>query len=493
MSSTPETWTLSRALLGLPKKLAGGGVKFFRDLAVLVGGQVASKLIGFFAFAYLARVLDPEAYGSVEFVVGLAGLFATVIDLGLGTIGIRRAAADPEQRGNLAAQTSLMRFAVAVACALVMVIGVNLFGGSPALHGLVMLYAVSLLVSAWYQEWLLQSAGLMAHVAVAQVIRMSVFATAVLLLVHGVGDTVLVGAAEIGGVAAAAGYALHVQRRRIAPIRLWTSFESRSLLREAIPIGLGTMIWSAAQYAPLFIIGAFVGGAGTGFFAGANRLAASVATFSFVYHFNLYATASRLARTSGAALSKLMRSSFRATAWATVGGALAVALAARPIMTLIFGRDFAEAAPSLAILIWTVPVMFLSGHARWSLILAHSEIEVFRSQVVGLLTVVALGMLLVPTHGETGAAVAALGGNIGVWISSFALARYRNVETPPLLLAARPLLVAAALAFCTTFVTLPVWAEAGGALLLYVLIAPVIDRTLLSDTRHLAGAGHAAQ
>jgi O-antigen/teichoic acid export membrane protein len=493
MSSTPETWTLSRALLRLPKKLAGSGAKFFRDLAVLVGGQVASKLIGFLAFAYLARVLDPQAYGSVEFVVGLAGLFATVIDLGLGTIGVRRAAAAPEERGKLAAQISLMRFVVAVACAFVMVIGVNLFGGSEALHGLVMLYAASLLISAWYQEWLLQSAGLMAHVALAQVLRMSVFGVAVFLLVHGVGDAVLVGAAEIAGVAAAAGFALNVQRRKVAPIRLWTRFESSSLLREAIPVGLGTMIWSAAQYAPLFIIGAFVGGAGTGFFAGANRLAASVATFSFVYHFNLYATASRLARTSGPALSRLMGSSFRATAWATIGGALAVALAASPIMTLIFGRDFVQAAPSLAILIWTVPVMFLSGHARWSLILAHLEIEVFRSQVVGLLTVVAFGMALVPTYGATGAAVAALGGNIAVWVSSFALARYRNVETPPLILASRPLFVAAALAFCTTLVTLPVWAEAAGALLLYVLIAPVVDRWLWSDVRHLAGAGHAAQ
>jgi len=240
-------------------------------------------------------------------------------------------------------------------------------------------------------------------------------------------------------------------------------------------------------------MGAMIGGAGTGFFAGANRLAASVATFSFVYHFNLYATASRLARTDVSALATLMRSSFRATAWATIGGALAVTLAANPIMSLTFGSDFAEAAPSLSLLIWTVPVMFLSGHARWSLILAHSEIEVFRSQVAGLLAVVILGVVLVPTYGETGAAIAALGGNIGVWISSFALARYRNIETPPLLLAAKPILLAAALALCTLLVTMPVWIEAAGAFLLYVLIAPVIDRSLLSDTRHLAGAGHGVQ
>ena len=493
MGSESEATSVMSTLTGLPRKLAGSGAKFFRDLGLLVAGQVTAKLVGVLAFAYLARVLDPESYGEVEFVVGLAGLFGMVVDLGLTTIGVRRAAAAPEKRGELATQVFLIRFSVAVVCALVMVAGINIFGGSPALHGLVMLYALSLLFSAFYQEWLLQSAGLMAQIALAQILRMSVFFAAILLLVRGVESAVLVGACEIAGITAAAAFALYTQKRRIAPVRLWTRFEDASLIREALPVAMGTMIWSAAQYAPLFIMGAFIGGAGTGFFAGANRLAASVATFSFVYHFNLYATASRLARTDVSALAKLMRSSFRATAWATIGGALAVTLAATPIMSLTFGSDFAEAAPSLSLLIWTVPVMFLSGHARWSLILAHSEIEVFRSQVAGLLAVVILGVVLVPTYGETGAAIAALGGNIGVWISSFALARYRNIETPPLLLAAKPILLAAALALCTLLVTMPVWIEAAGAFLLYVLIAPVIDRSLLSDTRHLAGAGHGVQ
>lgn len=492
MSPEPETGGLFRTLAGLPKKLTGSA-KFFRDLGTLVVGQVAAKLIGLLAFAYLARVLDPDSYGEVEFVAGLAGLFAMVVDLGLSTIGVRRAAAAPEQRAQLAAQIFLIRFAVAVMSALAMVIGLNVLGGSPALHGLVLLYGASLLVSAFYQEWLLQSAGLMAQVAVAQVLRTSMFFAAILLLVHGVGNAVLVGASEIAAVAVAAAYALHVQSRKIGPLRFWTRFNMGSLIREALPVGLGTMIWSAAQYVPLFLMGALVGGAGTGFFAGANRLAASIATFSFVYHFNLYATASRVAHESAEALAAIMRSSFRATAWLTIGGALAVSLAARPIMEIVFGRDFGSADASLAVLIWTVPSMFLAGHARWSLILANSEIEVFRSQIVGLVTVTVLGVALVPSYAEIGAAATALGGNIGVWVSSYALARHRKVETPPLMLAVKPLLLAAALALCTMLVAMPVLVEAGIALALYALIAPLIDRSLWSDTLHLARAGHIAQ
>jgi O-antigen/teichoic acid export membrane protein len=463
--------------------------KFFRNLGTLVGGQVTAKLIGLLAFAYLARTLDTDSYGKVEFAVGLAGLFATVIDLGLGTIGVRRAAAAPTKRGQLAEQIFLIRVSVALMCGLVMVIGVNLFGGSSALHGLVLLYALSLLISAAYQEWLLQSAGLMAQVALAQILRMSVFFAAGLLLVHGTGDAVLVGACEIAAVSAAAGFTLYVQARKIAPIRLRVRFDTRSLIGEAVPVGAGTMLWSAAQYAPLFLIGALVGGPGVGFFAGASRLAASMATFSFVYHFNLYATASRLSRQSAAALVTFMASSFRATAWATVGGAMVVSLAAAPMITIIFGHDFGPAAPSLAILIWIVPVMFLSGHARWSLILAHSEIEVFRSQLAGLTTVVVLGLALVPAYSATGAAIAAVGGNIAVLVSSHALARHRRVETPPFLLAAKPLLLAGALVVCAALVAMPAWAEALGALVFYGLFAILFDGAVSRDILHLARGG----
>src|SRR5215475_8409955 len=98
MSSKIEASSFSRAICRGRAVLSGKRTKFFRDLSFLVAGQVAARLIGFLAFAFLARSLEPEAYGSVEFIVGLAGLFSTMADLGLGTIGIRRAAGAPSDR-----------------------------------------------------------------------------------------------------------------------------------------------------------------------------------------------------------------------------------------------------------------------------------------------------------------------------------------------------------------------------------------------------------
>jgi O-antigen/teichoic acid export membrane protein len=61
--------------------------RLFWDLSSLAFGQFLSMLLGFVAFAYLARTLSPESYGLVEYAVGLAGLAAFVIDGGLGPLG----------------------------------------------------------------------------------------------------------------------------------------------------------------------------------------------------------------------------------------------------------------------------------------------------------------------------------------------------------------------------------------------------------------------
>ena len=58
-----QRWQIRRSLRHL---LSDRGPKLLRDLAALAGGQLFSMVVGFVAFAYLARVLDPASYGTVE-------------------------------------------------------------------------------------------------------------------------------------------------------------------------------------------------------------------------------------------------------------------------------------------------------------------------------------------------------------------------------------------------------------------------------------------
>ena len=139
-------------------------MKLFKDYAVLASGQIVGRLLGFLAFAWLARALDPEAYGAVEYVIGLSVLITALVDGGTGVVGVRRSAQDPAGLPVLAFQILTARLALVAL-------------GVPA--GLVWLFALSLVAAPWRQEWLFQATDRMRNVAVGQVIRAAVFATLV--------------------------------------------------------------------------------------------------------------------------------------------------------------------------------------------------------------------------------------------------------------------------------------------------------------------------
>jgi O-antigen/teichoic acid export membrane protein len=471
----------------LHRLLADSAPKLIRDLAVLTGGEFVTKLIAVGAFAFLARTLAPEAYGAVEYIVGLTTLFAMAVDCGLGTIGVKRLAESRQEMPTLAAQIPLARLVFALLAIPVMIVGVATLGSSSIPGGLVSLYAASLIFHACNQDWLLQSAQLMAHVAFAHTLRVLTFTVAALLLVHGSADATAVGWAELAAGSVVALYYGVVTHVKVTPLRVSRSvFKMMGIIREGASLGLSRFAWAAAQYMPLFLVGTIVGGAEVGWFAAAQRLVTSLSTFSFVYHFNLYPALARASAASGAEFSDLMRVSVRVTGWASIGLALGFTLAATPILTTIFGSRFAAAAPALALLVWNIPVTFLSGHARWALIVAGVQRRVLHAQIVGFAVIALAGVPLVLLLGDAGAAIAGVASAIAVWIVSHAYAMQQAAHPPGFLLLTRPLLLALIVGVAVPLTGLLPWVQAIIGIALFAAVAPLIDRSLLPDLIQLA-------
>lgn len=479
--------------MGLQRPSADRVPRFVRDFAVLAGGQFATKLIGLAVFAVLARTLDPAGYGAVEYIVGFGALMAMVIDCGLGTIGVRRIAAAKEELPALAARIPLARLAIALVAIPLMIICAEVLGPPDLPRSLVWLYALSLVFVALNQEWLLQSAELMPQVAFAQALRMLTFAAVVFLLVRGPLDVTAVGAAEIIAAAVVSLYYLRLQHVRVTPVRFSLSVpKTIGLIREGASLGLSQFAWAAAQFMPLFLVGSISHGATVAWFAAAQRLVTSISTFSYLYHFNLYPALARASATSAAAFTDLLRASFRVTAWFSIGFALALTLVAAPLLATIYGARFADAAPALAILIWVVPVTFLSGHARWSLIVEGAHGRVLNAQLAGLATVGLAGVPLVMFLGDVGAASAAVAASIAVWAVSHLFAARLKAKPPGVALVMRPLALALVLGATAQFMEASPLLKAAGGLALYAALAPLLDGALVADLIRLAHAKAAA-
>lgn len=462
-------------------------LQLIRDLAALLGGEFAGKALGFVVFAYLARALGPDAYGAVELAVALGLFFALVVDFGLGPIGARHVAQSPELVDSLAAQIPAARLLLAVVAVPVMIATAASMRQSPVTLHLVILFAIGLLAAPWFQRWLFQGLEMMGWLSAAQPIRMLVFGLGVVLFVHGPQDVLSVGYAEIASAGILALCYIATQHWLITPVRVTFQWSAvRDLMLEGYSLGLGQIVWALNQYLSTLLVAFYLASEEIAYFGAAGRIVLSLTAFMHLYHFNLFPVVARALRSSGEAYMQVAGPSLRVTAWLGIATALPGIFVATPLCQLAFGEDFAASGPPLAIILWTLPIHLVSGHARYALIAAGQQRYVLMAQLAGVVTTLAIGLPLIPLLGPLGAAIAMLSSFLVVWFMSQIFVNRTVVRIPQLRFLARPLAATTASLAVAFSLDLSSWWAGLAATTLFIGSAPLLDRELIDDARKLA-------
>jgi O-antigen/teichoic acid export membrane protein len=379
------------------------------DLSSLATGHVVSTILGFVGFAYLARTLSTESYGLVEYTVGLAGLGAIAIEGGMGSLGTLAVARDATRAPELALRIPVARFLVALL--VVPLVGLSGYtaGVGSNLASLTWLFALSLFAIPFKQDWLLQGLERMSYVAPAQALKSAAFAAGVLVAIRGPGDLVSVGVVEIVAAFVVAAYFAAVQRALSIPVtldarplRVWP------LIRSGAAVSISNVVWPFIVYAPIFLVTNLAGSTQAAWLGGVQRIVVALVGFSAVYFFSLYPAMAHSLSEDRARCQRLMESSFRVVAWASIGVAAGITLFAGPIITLAFGESFLPAARALSVYVWILPVRLLSWHARWMLLAAERQGALLLAETGCAATLVLSGLVLVPEYGATGGACSAL-------------------------------------------------------------------------------------
>ncbi|MCM2270076.1 MAG: lipopolysaccharide biosynthesis protein [Thermoanaerobaculia bacterium] len=461
--------------------------RLWRDLLALAGGQLASKSLGFLAFAFLARALTPGAYGAVEYAAGIAFLGAMFVDAGSSPVGVRRIARDPAARGQVAAEVLGARLLLALLLAALLVAASPALAPDTLTAQLIALFAVGLLAVPWTPMWLFQAVDRVAWTAGLQALRNAVFLAVVVLSASRGGGALWVGAAEIVALTVAGAAALTLQARHVAPVRL--SFDGaalRRLLAESLPLGIAELIVVVTAFAPLLLAVNLHGAEAAATFAGAHRLYFALLTFSWIYHFNFFPVVAR-AGARGEGLRGDVESSFRLVAWTGALAAAVLTLVGRPLLAVVFGPPFADAAGAFALFAWALPVKAIADHAAWALVAIGAERAVVACRLAALAALLAAGIPLVRAAGPIGGAVALLGASLLLWGALHVVARRRLGWMPwaPALAAATVGLLAVVAARA-----LRLGATAGVlvTLLAFAVAALPLARRFAVDYRHLADA-----
>jgi O-antigen/teichoic acid export membrane protein len=253
------------------------------NFALLFSGNVLGQLFILAAMVHLARSLGPATFGLWNIAQALMLYLLRANEMGLEVAGIRVIARNPERLPSLLSAVVGLRIGLAVilfAAMLLVVLAGLLPSGS---ESLVMILSLTVFPTAVILEWVFEGQQSVVVVSGARILKGILFGASVLILIKESSQANLAAYCYVGSVALPTVLvALAVVRRhgRLAWLFRWS--EGKQLFREALPIGIATILSQYSLFAGTVILGYLSPSEQVGYYSVGQRLIVFVWAYGIV-------------------------------------------------------------------------------------------------------------------------------------------------------------------------------------------------------------------
>jgi PST family polysaccharide transporter len=380
-----------------------------RNAGWLMLDRLLRMLLGVTVGAWIARHLGPETFGALAYVIAFLALFQTASLLGLDHILSRELPKEGSFPGQLLGTSLRLRVGAGVLgwCAACFVMSVVRVGDSEALLltviiGFALVLQPADLIDLWFQS---QSQSRRA--VLPRVISFGVVSAIRVILIRENAALWTFAAAYLVESILALGL-LFASYRRITTFDKWSwhTPTAYSLVRQAAPLmmsGLAIIIYMRIDQ---ILLRALSGDHELGLYS-------AVLPFSQAWYFipsTICASAApflvRWHQDDTAVFLRRTLDLFTVLAWGSLGISILVALCAGPIVRTLLGPAFGGAAGILTIHVFSnVPVFLGIGQLGYLVTLGRTKVVFFQT-IAGMSISIAMNLLLIPTFGARGSAVA---------------------------------------------------------------------------------------
>lgn len=413
------------------------------NTTILLASRVVVAGSGLAGVAVSTRYLGPAEFGQLTVAIVLVSVFGFLTDAGLYTVAARELAKRPDEERRILANVlamGLVMSAGALACALLVTFLAYGGSGGRLVRVGVAILAVQMLASALggtASAYLVsrQRAGPTALAATASSV---IFIGLLLLTIQlDLGFSGLAGCFAVSGVVALLLPVLAVRGAGLGLQRdpaLW-----RQMIAWALPQA-GVLVLGVIYFRlDTFLLSFLSSASEVGRYGVAYRVL-EVLTVAPIYLMSTLFPEIARQQAHSARLNEIVQGAFSSVALAAVPIVILFAVFAEEIVAVAGGPAYLDAAPVLQLLVAAVSLLFANTVLFQSLVALNRQRDLFVRLLVVLVVNVGLNIVLIPSLGATGAAVALVVSEAAAL--ALALRAFREVGDVPRL--RRPLRLAAA-------------------------------------------------
>ncbi|GEO04627.1 O-unit flippase [Adhaeribacter aerolatus] len=385
--------------------------KVLSNISWLFLDKVLRVGLNFVLTVLIARYLGAQDFGLWNYVIAFVALFSIFSSLGLDSIVVKNLVKEQAKEEVLGAAFILKLVGGGLAFVLSLLTILILRPGEPLTLILVLITAGGLLFQSFdvidfYFQSTLQS-KFVVYSRVAAFIISAIFKIAILILK---GPLVLFVLANSLELLFTATFFILVYKQSNGLVTRWKiKFPVvKKLFLDSYPLALAVMVVLIYMRTDQIMLGSIISDKAVGIFSAAVRLSEAWYFIPSVITNSILPSLIKLKEVNQENYLRKLEQSFKIMAFLGIITAVIISFSASYIITFLYGAEYAEAAPILAVHTWTSVFVFLGFASGNWFVVEGLQKYVFYRTLAGALINVGLNFYLIPAYGGLGAAFATL-------------------------------------------------------------------------------------
>ncbi len=380
--------------------------KISRNFISLFLSDGITRLIGFAATVYIARILAVEGFGLINYGLAFISYALLFANPGLTVIGAREVAKRPQDR-DFIEETVSLRLVLAIIIFAVFYLGTIVIPGENMTKHVILVYALTLFPFAVLMEFVFQGREEMGYIGMGRIIQYVFYLIILLLFLKRSADILVVPFAFVLGYVLAAFFLIVVYIREYKVFKFRFSIRKwRAILATSFPVGLAIIFNQVTVSLPAIALGIFRTHYDVGIFSAGYKIVFMLLVIERVSYYVFFPILSKQHKSEPEKMKGSFNFLTRFLFALTIPIALGGLILAPHIIELVYGAGFAESVNVLRILLiyfMIVPVNTIFGYG---LIAIDQEKRFFKvitiTAIISAVLIVVLGF----RFGVYGAAVA---------------------------------------------------------------------------------------
>ena len=404
--------------------------KYFSNTSWLLGERILRMGVSLFVGIYIVRYLGPEKYGLLSYTMSFVWIFSALLDLGHREIIVRELVLYPEQRNVILGSAILLRLSGAVFLVSGVAIGLQLVDNDEQTSLMIVIIALGMAFQSWELiDYYFQSQVQSKYTAWAQTLQLIVASLIKIYLIIWQAPLIYFAAIFSLEYVITAALFLIMYKWQVGsfPIRNCNLKYAKQMLKNSFPLLLtGTAILIYMKIDQV-MLKELVGTETVGTYAAAVKLCEVWYHIPVLIAVSLYPAIIGVKDKDPALYHAQLQKLYTLLVWVALVLAIPITFLADWIIYILYGNEYIESVIILKIYVWAGIFVSMSlANNKW-MVIENFQNYILLTTLLGMSSNIIFNVILIPSYGAPGAAVATLiSYGIGSYLSLFLFAKVRK-------------------------------------------------------------------